>query len=152
MRFIVAVTLSILSTFASAQEVADEALEEIVLVHYNWEYPAFYEPASRKTSRAMNFAVIEFCSETLYDYDLANEDEKWRERAIEVCGSDDRQFFRGVDGWGKRSDLGFVCTGSTGREKQRYFSEFMLRDWSWCIQIYFDPDEEKHVIPLPSAA
>lgn len=152
MNFIAAAALAVFSTLTMAQESEDSAIEEIVFVHYDWTYPAYYKPAPRRISRAMNSAATGFCSEFRDVPAPVKDEDEWRDSATEVCNSDDRRFFRGVTGRGRKSDLGYVCAGEIGLEKQKYFSEDMLREWSSCIQIYFDDDEDRYVVPYPGDA
>jgi len=113
------------------------AVQEVVLTHPNWEFPAYFTIAADDLAAEMKTSLLGECSKL-----NLSDAEVW------FCQEEGLFFYSGVDGWGEPSRSGYICEGPLGLKGQRYFGDSRFKDHE-CVFLWWDKDARRYALELP---
>ena len=136
------------------EAVAPRELNEIRISDPNWGFPAFFRQAPRNLVVRMQDEIDHVCdrlaAEAAQDSIIppfadARDYVDIPGGADWLCQRGAKYFYRGVDGWGKQVDSGFVCERELGLPGQKYFGASRFPDFG-CVFLSWDEETKRHEV------
>ena len=131
-----------------------DELEEITLTHINWGFPAYFTQAPRNLVRRMEETIDEECErlalEAKEEYIIppgadARDYVDVPGGAYWLCERRAMHFYRGIDGWGKETNSGFVCDQELGLPGQKYIGDSRF-EYYGCVFLWWDDEARRYEI------
>jgi hypothetical protein len=129
-------------------------LDEILISDPNWGYPAVFTQAPRNLVIRMRDAIESVCNrlvlEATEEYIIPpGADPRYYVdvpgSTYWLCESRNQYFYRGIDGWGKESNSGFVCEYRLGLPGQKYIGDSRF---AGCVFLWWNDEIRHHEVVL----
>jgi hypothetical protein len=123
-----------MATIYASEPSDSELLDPIVWEDPNWNYPAYFIPASDDEVVALKRYLQSVCAHHKLEGDV------W------FCGSESGYIYSGVDGWGKPSKSSYACERQIGLIGMRFFGDYSFHG---CFFISWDQNAKSYEISAP---